>query len=206
MFGSKKQKRLQDAFRLIIHAGQSTAQCYQHEKSLQWHAAQEWVTFCGTISAFASLIAIESISAPQDKGNRDFFKSIEDALFSVYSQYSKPHMVSLRACIPLGSERAIVRNTFNIPDNTQMKMDTILGVIFPIRLQVYQTDLIQGYATQRIHAPYDYLAMRLASQITGIETPASLVGRTAHELGIMTYGSALSPLFDFGSAYIKQRG
>lgn len=206
MFGSEKRKRLQTAVRLIIDAGQSTSQWYQHEESLQWNQAQLWVTFCGTISTFASLIAIESISAPQDKRNREFFKSLEDALFAIYNEYSKLHMVSLRACIPLESERVVVRNTFNISDNTQMRMDTILGVIFPIRLQVYQKDLIQGYASERIHAPYDYLAMRLAAHLTGIETPVSLVGHTAHELGIMSYGSALTPLFEFGSAYINQRG
>ena len=44
--------------------------------------------------------------------------------------------------------------------------------------------------------------MRLAADITGITTPASLVGKTAADLGIEKYGSASITLTQFVRSYL----
>jgi hypothetical protein len=91
-------------------------------------------------------------------------------------------------------------------------MDAILGVIFPGRSLLYQNDMVDGQAdvvsgqaSKNVGAPFCYIAMHLASHLTGIETPDSLVGHNAGEFGISTYGSAMLPISEFGTAYLSQR-
>lgn len=83
-------------------------------------------------------------------------------------------------------------------------MDMILGVIFPERLARYQVDWADGFTSRSGCGPAVYAAMRLTADLTGVVTPNSLVGHTADELGLMSFGSALVVLTDFVASYISE--
>lgn len=189
---------------MIAQAGADTSQWFQHEESLQWAPAKMWTMFCGTIPAFAFVILYEQTQRGSDAEKQEFFKSLEDALFVFYKEYSKK-IAPLRGCVPNPAERRKVTEMYNVEDDINMGMDTILGIIFPGRLHQYQSDLAAGMTSSGPHAPFEYAAMRLAADLTGVPAPKSLAGQSAEELGIMACGTAIIPLIEFGSAYIQNR-
>jgi len=83
-------------------------------------------------------------------------------------------------------------------------MDMLLGIIFPNRSKLHQTDWVEGLQSKGIGFPAEYAAMRLAADLIGIPTPSSLRGLTAEELGIMPYGAALIPLKNFAFSYMER--
>jgi len=189
---------------MIAQAGAETSMWFNENESLQWAPAKMWTMFCGTIPAFAFVIMYEQSQRGTESEKQEFFKSLEDALFVFYKEYSKK-VAPLRECVPNAAERSKVCDMYNVDDDINMGMDTILGIIFPGRLHQYQSDLAASIASASVHAPFEYAAMRLAADLTGVPTPKSLVGQSAEELGILAYGDAIIPLIEFGNAYTQNR-
>ncbi len=230
MFGLRNQNRLDRVMQIIAAAGQATCDWFQQDDCCKFPNGERWISFCGTIPAFAYVIAHEAIikgraelSTPEQ---RDFFKSIEDALFTLYEKDEGDHMVPIRQCLLLESERTAVIQALQFhPDDPddEVTLDTmvtpamILGIILPNRLSNYQKDWISGFAPlvakamsgrhdfsySEIHFS-DYAAMRFAADLTGIVTPSSLVGHKALHLGIEAYPRANMVLAGFISAYSKE--
>jgi len=205
MFGfQKKRKRLGVTISLITGGGHEVSTRFKDEKYLQWEHAQLWTSFCGTIPALAFVITHELFknSSPSLKmAQHAFISATEEALFNIYRQYAKGKTVRIRDCLPLASERLEVCRTCGTSEDTYVTMDMILGIIFPKRLHNYQIDWAAGFTSGRLDALTPYSAMRLAADISGVQTPQSLVGKTARELGITGYDLALSALIEFVSAY-----
>jgi len=205
MFGFGNRNKGEDAIPLIINAGKDVSAWFMHEDTLQWEHANLWTAMCGTIPAFACVIVHEIHKSGEKTlslNQRDFFKSIENYLFKVYKLDADSFVMPIRTCLPLLYERQEVCKDFGVTEDTLVTMAMIMGIIFPNRLRRYQRDWVAGFSSNSIHAPAEYAAMRLAADLTGIETPESLVGHNATDLGIMSYGSALTPLLEFASAYL----
>jgi hypothetical protein len=181
---------------------------FQHEPSLQWHGAERWVLYCATIPAFALVIKFEmfgELSLVPTPAQDAFFKSVEDKLFEGYRQRHPDTHGTLHECLPLRSEREHVCRALTTDKDTMVAFDLLLGIIFPNRLRRYQRDWGCGFASPGVHGLPEYAAMRFAADMTGIETPSSLEGYTAHDLGIEKYGSALIVLTEFAASYMKAR-
>ncbi len=194
---------------LIVAAGEDISTWLQHEKELQWQHARHWTALCGTIPAFAFIVVYKTLhSGSQEMSDTQiaFYKDIENNLFDYYQQQSAGRHVSIGQCLPLTSERRAVCDCWAAPENTLVTMDMLLGIIFPNRCRLYQTDWIEGFPSKGFGTPAEYAAMRLAADLIGIPTPSSLHGLTAEELGIMPYGSALKPLQNFVFSYLQREG
>ena len=111
--------------------------------------------------------------------------------------------VRVRDALPLRSERSMFCNAHPATEDTKVRMSMLLGIIFSNRSKNYQRDWAAGWISNGVHAPAEYAAMRLAADLTGIETPDSLQGFTAEQLAIESYGSALDPLISFAAEYTK---
>jgi hypothetical protein len=83
-------------------------------------------------------------------------------------------------------------------------MDMVLGIILPKRLSNYQKDWGSAlFDLQRVTVA-EYAAMRLAADLTGVPTPASLVGQSVATLGIGdSYGPAFRALTEFATGYLQ---
>jgi hypothetical protein len=208
MFGFGKRNKVDAAVEMIATAGGVISQCFQDETTLQWKHARRWSAYCGTIPAFTFVVviqeALKSGSVPPSSVQQSFFKSIEDTLFKLYERDRESHMVLIRECLPLASERRGVCEVFGVDENTRVTMDDVLGLIFQNRFRRYKTDWAEGLLYSGNDGIAEYAAMRLVADLTGIATPQSLAGHTAKELGIMAYGSALAPLTGFASAYARE--
>ena len=171
------------------------------------HGAR-WISFCGTIPAFAFVIVHETVvrngpglATPEQ---RRLFQSVEDGLYALYKANQAECYVPLDKCLLLDSELWAVCKAFDCLPDVHMSPDAILGIILPKRLSNYQKDwssalfrLAQGHRDINFS---DYAAMRLAADLTGIATPPSLVGHTAADFRIEKYGSASIVLTQFATA------
>lgn len=196
-----------EVVQLIVASGEVTAAWFQDEKCVKFEHGDRWISFCGTIPAFAYVIAHETmirngpalVTAKQDA----FFRAVEDELYKVYKAgFSVP----LDECLLLDSELWPVCKRFDCFPDTYVSTDTILGIILPNRLTTYQKDWSSGlFRVLEGHRDIyfsDYAAMRLAADLTGITTPPSLVGQTAVGLRIEKYGSASIALTQFVGSYL----
>jgi len=189
------QNSLSEVVQLIAAAGDLTAQWFQHEDCVKFEHGDRWVSFCGTIPAFAYVIVHETLvrngpglATPEQA---DFFRAVEDQL---YKLFKAGFHVSLDECLLLDSELWPFCKRFDCFPDTYVSPDMILGFILPHRLTTYQKDwsagLFRVLEGHRDISFSDYAAMRLAADLTGIATPSSLVGHTAADFGIEKYGSA----------------
>jgi hypothetical protein len=103
--------------------------------------------------------------------------------------------------LALQSERDAFCDAYNLIDEELATFGTLLPFVFPKRLRRYQWDWFYGFRSDNVHAPMEYAAMRLAADLTGIETPECIDGMTAMELGVKEYASALMPISEFISRY-----
>ena len=197
---------LAEVVRLIVASGDITAAWFQHEDCVKFEHGDRWVSFCGTIAAFAYVIVHEGIVrngpglvTPEQAA---FFREMEDEL---YKLYKVGFHVPLDKCLLLDSELWPICKKFDCFPDTYVSPDMILGIILPHRLATYQKDWSSGLfrmlGGHRDINFSDYAAMRLAADLTGITTPPSLVGHTAADFGIEKYGSASIALTQFATAY-----
>ncbi len=199
-----ENNKVQEVVSLIIDTGIEVSSWYQLVPTMQWQHASRWITICGTMSAFSCAVVYEIYKSGRDGNpsiNRDFFKAVEDSLFRAYEQDSKLCMAPVRSCLPMAAECQEFCSKFGITEDTRVTMSMISGIIFPHRIRQGQRDWAAGFTSNSVHAPAEFAAMRLAADLAGIVTPASLVGQMARDLGIMYYGSTLPPLTDFFSKY-----
>src|SRR5437773_11430150 len=87
-----------------------------------------------------------------------FFKAVEDKLFEIYRQNHSDSYGTVRNCLRLATERDLVCNTLHVDENTNVKFDLLLGIIFPNRLHIYQRDWTCGFGG--VLSPARYAAMR----------------------------------------------
>jgi len=210
MFGFRKHNRVDAVVQLIAASGQRTAEWFQHEDCLNFPHGDRWISFCGTIPAFAFVVIHETIikngpGLPTPE-QRTFFQSVEDGLYTLYERNRADYTVPLRQCLLLQSELSAVCEAFDFDPDVHTTPDTILGIILPNRLSNYQKDwssalfhLAEGRRDINLS---DYAAMRLAADLTGIVTPPSLVGHIAADFGIEKYGSASIVLTEFTTSYM----
>jgi hypothetical protein len=209
MFGFGKRNKVETAIKHITIAGRHTAEWFQDEETLQWQHADRWSAICGTIPAFAFVIMHEMSKSKfpaSPSTQKEFFKSIEDILFKMYEEDRLSYTVPVKQCLALLPERRKVCEAVNCSEDTIVPMDTVLSVIFPDRLCLYQTDWAAGFLSSRALGLSEYAAMRLAADLTGVATPQNLVGRTANDLGIMPFGTASFVLTEFVAAYLQECG
>ncbi len=197
---------LKEVVRLIVASGDVAAAWFQHEDCAKFEHGDRWVSFCGTIAAFAYVIVHEGIvrKGPElvTLEQAVFFREVEDEL---YKLYKAEFHIPLDKCLLLDSELWPVCKRFDCFPDTFVSPDMILGIILPHRLATYQKDwssglfrVLEGHRDINIS---DYAAMRLAADLTGIITPPSLVGHTAADFDIEKYGSASIVLTRFVTSY-----
>lgn len=196
-----------EVVQLIVASGEVTAEWFQDEDCVKFEHGDRWISFCGTIPAFAYVIVHETmirngpglVTAKQDA----FFRTVEDELYKVYKA---GFHVPLDECLLLDSELWPVCKRLDCFPDTYASTDTILGMILPNRLTTYQKDWSSGLCRVREgHRDINFLhyaAMRLAADLTGITTPPSLVGQSIADLGIERYGSASIALTQFVGSYL----
>ncbi|MEX2581627.1 MAG: hypothetical protein WD342_21395 [Verrucomicrobiales bacterium] len=203
MFGSnRRKKRVAEAFRQIAEGCADTSKWLAHEDELQWAPAQMWTMFCASLPAFSFVIYSERTRNANDADAQKFISEVSNSLFVFFHEYSKKNRnIPLRNLIPVASERQRICSETDLSENMNTDMETVIRILFPSRMQTYQQDFAEGMQATGVHAPFDLPAMRLAAHLVGIETPTSLAGRTAEELGIMAYGQTIIPLVEFCTSY-----
>jgi hypothetical protein len=202
MFESGKLKRrAEETFVQIAEVGAETAKSLADEERMQSSSAQIWTIFCSILPAYTFVIFNERSRNPSDSDAQNFLSILTNCFFQFVFEYSIKSPIPVNKLLPVPSERQLICKETALCESVHTEMDTAMRAIFPYRMQTYQQDLSEGLRSTSIHAPLDLLAMRLSAHLFGIETPKSIAGYTADQLGIEVYGQTLIPLVNFCNSY-----
>lgn len=183
----------------LVALGHDVRTWFKDEEYMQWEGSHIWLGYCGMIPGFAWIAMLEMLYAKKQgttEEARQYLCKLEDYLFEGFA-LSKGHY-AVNQLLRLDHEIKMVCDTYRIEPDTIITMKMALDVIFAGRSSFYQRDFACGFEDKSVpDAPIVYGAMRLAADLAGVETPDSLQGRNATELGVMSYGMAVFPLTEF---------
>ena len=212
MFGSNKKEAVpgigvNQALKIISSVGRSVysnVSYLKNEKFLNWDNSHYWIAMSGCIPAYSYFVFKEHLKNMKNgiktvsPAQQQFFKSLEDAVFHL-CRISEPEMpgVPISKCLPLAIDRDEVCRSYKIPENTYVRMEMILGIIFKRRFNVYYQDWNDGYFHPGFHGWASHAATRLGADLTGVPTPASMTGCSCIGLGFKAYPlDSLNELLD----------